>query len=155
MEIEKKFLLEQIPFPLAGFPCSRMRQCYISTDPVIRLRQCDDAYVLTVKGRSHDPMVRQEFELPLTERQFAALLAKNETNIVAKTRYYIPLAGGLTAELDVYEDALAGLLTVEVEFASVATARNFVPPDWFGPDVTADGAYHNSALARYGLPTRG
>ena len=36
---------------------------------------------------------------------------------------------------------------VEVEFDDEESARSFVPPAWFGKDVTFDGRYHNSYLS--------
>ena len=51
---------------------------------------------------------------------------------MVKTRYLVPLDGGLTAEVDDYEGALAGLLTAEVEFADEATAHAFDAPAWLG-----------------------
>jgi CYTH domain-containing protein len=42
------------------------------------------------------------------------------------------------------------LLTVEFEDRENASA--FVPPAWFGPEVTQDAAYDRGALARAGVP---
>ena len=47
---------------------------------------------------------------------------------MVKTRYLVPLGGGLTAEVDVYEGELDGLLTAEVEFADEAAAHAFDRP---------------------------
>jgi len=38
-------------------------------------------------------------------------------------------------------------MTVEVEFDSEPDARLFVPPSWFGQEVTGDPRYQNAALA--------
>ena len=56
-------------------------------------------------------------------------------------------------ELDVYEGALAGLVTLEVEFASEDAARAWTPPPWAGRDVTGDKAYANQTLAVRGALT--
>ena len=40
------------------------------------------------------------------------------------------------------------MLLVEVEFESVEQANSFVPPEWFGDDVTNDKRYHNSYLSK-------
>ena len=37
----------------------------------------------------------------------------------------------------------------EVEFASIEEANAFLPPDWFGHDVTMDRRYHNVNMALY------
>ena len=80
MEIERKFLLEQLPRDLNSIESHRITQAYISDDPVIRLRQMDDQYILTVKGRGF--LTREEFELPLSEEAFARLLTKTEGRVI-------------------------------------------------------------------------
>jgi len=151
MEIERKFLVAQIPDLSTNCRALTIRQGYVSTSPVIRLRQQDEDYILTVKGAG--TLAKEEFELPLTPEQFHTLWQKTEGFTITKTRYVIPLADGLYAELDEYHDMLEGFLTVEVEFPSVETAHAFVPPDWFGMDVTENRRYSNASLSRYGRPT--
>ena len=41
---------------------------------------------------------------------------------------------------------------LSVEFAVGEDADGFVPPAWFGPEVTQNPAYHRASLARAGLP---
>jgi CYTH domain-containing protein len=65
---------------------------------------------------------------------------------VIKRRYRIPIASGLTAELDVYKGVRAGLQVVEVEFSSESQASAFTPPPWFGQEVTHDARYTNAEL---------
>ena len=60
----------------------------------------------------------------------------------------IPLTDVLTIELDVFEDKLAPLILAEVEFSDETEANSFVPPSWFGEDVTFSGKYHNSFLSQ-------
>lgn len=150
MEIERKFLTKQVPFALETYPKTEISQCYISTDPTIRLRQSGQNYILTVKGSG--AMAKEEFELPISQEAYIRLLAKAETPAVEKIRYFIPLEHGLTAEVDVYGGKLSGLMTTEVEFESLAQAQAFVPPEWFGEDVTMDHRYKNTSLSMYGIP---
>ena len=70
-EIERKFLIKNLPENLENFTHYEIRQGYISTDPTIRLRQQDDNYILTVK--SAGLMKKEEYELDLTEDQFNRL----------------------------------------------------------------------------------
>ena len=148
MEIERKFLPSALPPEVLSSPSKRLSQCYISTSPTIRIRQSDEDYILTVKGKGL--VAREEWELPLTKEEYLHLLPKAETAAVEKRRYFYPLPDGLTAEVDVYEGVLAGLMTVEVEFSSSEEAQRFLPPAWFGPDITSDVRYTNSALAKAG-----
>lgn len=54
----------------------------------------------------------------------------------------------LIAEIDVFHGRLDGLILIEVEFPDEETALHFIPPTWFGREVTFDKAYHNSNLSR-------
>lgn len=149
MEIERKFMLNQIP-DITSYPSEKIIQAYISTDPVIRIRQMGTIYYLTVKSHGH--LVREEFELPITKEQFLALWPKIEFDPIEKTRYFIPIEDGFTAELDIYEGHLNGLMTVEVEFNTKEEASHFQAPEWFGKDITHDSRYKNNLLSMYGLP---
>ncbi len=151
MEIERKFLTKEIPFALSAYPMHTIEQCYISTSPTIRIRAYDDTYILTVKGRGD--IARAEFELAITRQEYIHLLQKAETPMVCKKRYVVPIGDGLKAEIDIYEGKLSGLITTEVEFASVAQAERFVPPDWFGKDVSQDHRYKNTSLSKHGIPS--
>jgi len=146
IEIERKFLPESIPFELSGFEKFEITQAYVSVKPVIRIRRSNGEFILTVKGRG-DGISSPEYEMPLDAEEFANLRGKTEGRPIEKTRYKIPLDCGLTAELDVYHGRLSGLLTVEVEFESAEAAGAFIPPAWFGRDVSLDARYKNSSLA--------
>jgi len=113
------------------------------------VRRKDAETLLTVK--SGLGLVRGEEEFAIDGELFARLWAMTEGRRVVKTRYLVPL-GELTVELDVYDGALAGLLTAEVEFADEAAARAFEAPPWLGRDVTGDARYANRTLAVDGLP---
>lgn len=146
MEIERKFLIRELPGDLNNYEKKKIAQGYLNTDPVVRIRRSNDEYYLTYKGKGM--MVREEYNLPLNEEAFAHMVKKIEGILIQKTRYLIPLEDNLTAELDIFEGALAPLRLVEVEFNSVEAAESFTPPDWFGEDVTSSGKYHNSNLSK-------
>ena len=149
MEIERKFLVRELPPGLESFPHLSLEQAYLCVSPVIRIRREGEAYVLTYKGSGM--LAREEYNLPLTEEAYHHLLPKADGNLIAKTRYRIPLGAGyegLTAELDVFKGKFSGLILVEVEFPDLETAESFLPPDWFGEDVTYSEQYHNSWLSR-------
>lgn len=150
MEIERKFLTKNIPFDITAYPYKQISQAYISFSPTIRIRQSDDAYILTVKGKGH--LAREEFELPLTKADYDRLFLKTEGTPVVKKRYLVPVEGGYTAEVDLYEGELTGLMTTEVEFPSMEAAEGFAAPDWFGKDVSEEKAYKNTSLSLYGMP---
>lgn len=147
MEIERKYLIKQLPGNLDTFPCRIMEQGYLNTAPVIRIRKDNEHYELTYKSKGL--MVREEYNLPLTREAYEHLLPKIDGRLIKKRRYMIPLTDGLTVELDVFEGELAPLVLAEVEFPDESQALSFTPPDWFGEDVTFSGKYHNSYLSQY------
>jgi adenylate cyclase len=153
LEIERKFVVSSLPAGLDLHPFERIQQGYlaIADDGVeVRVRRRGTLRVLTVK--SGPAKIRVEEELPLDERRFEALWRLTAERRLSKTRYRVPL-GTLVAEVDVYDDALAGLVTVEVEFPTAAASTGFTPPAWFGREVTDDARYANQSLARFGLPS--
>ncbi|WP_456068415.1 CYTH domain-containing protein [Eshraghiella crossota] len=146
MEIERKFLIKKLPDNLTSYKARKIEQAYLCTDPVVRVRRDNDVYYLTYKSKGM--IVREEYNLPLTKEAYRHLLAKADGNIITKTRYEIPEKDNLTIELDVFEGKFDGLLLAEVEFASEEEALGYVPPEWFGEDVSNSTKYHNSTLSR-------
>ena len=145
MEIERKFIPLDLPKDLNQLKHHKIEQAYLNTSPVVRIRKQDDSYYLTYKGGGM--MAREEYNLPLNEKSYYHLLEKADGNIITKTRFLIPLENNLTAELDIFEGKFAGMVLIEVEFESIEQAKNFIPPKWFGADVTNDRRYHNSYLS--------
>lgn len=155
-EIERKFVLSNVPAPeLLGEPVS-MRQGYLAQDGevAVRVRVADRVATLTVKAGSG--LERVELDVPIDPGAADALWPSTAGRRVVKRRYRVALddsgAPGLVAEVDVYADHLDGLCTVEVEFASTDDAERFTPPAWFGREVTGDPAWSNASLASDGAP---
>jgi CYTH domain-containing protein len=149
MEIERKYLVRELPADLDSHPHVEIEQGYLCTSPTLRIRRMGDAYILTVKEKQRNAssaIVNREEEFALTADKYNLLKAKCDGFLVSKTRYRIPV-GEYTAELDIFHGNHDGLLLVEVEFPSAETADRFTPPSWFGPDVSADPRYRNSYLA--------
>lgn len=146
MEIERKYLVKHVPEDLESYEQKRISQGYICTNPVVRIRRSNEEYYLTYKSRGL--MAREEHEMPLTAEAFEHMLPKIDGILIDKIRYMIPLDEKHVAELDIFQGILAPLRLVEVEFESIEEANAFVPPEWFGDDVTNSGEYHNSNLSK-------
>ena len=147
-EIERKFLVRELPQNLAAFPHAEIAQGYLAIAPggvQVRLRQAGDRHTLTYKRNVG--AARIEREIALTEEQFAVLWPATGGMRLTKTRYDIPL-GDLVVEIDVYRERHEGIIVAEVEFPDERAAREFVVPDWLGADVTHDDRYSNQLLAR-------
>lgn len=156
MEIERKYLVRELPSNLDGYPHVEIEQSYLCTSPTVRIRRMGDVYILTVKEKvlsgqwsvaSGGPIVNREEEFTLSVDAYERLKVKCEGHPVLKTRYKIPLEGGLMAELDIFHGSHEGLRLVEVEFPDTAASNTFIPPAWFGEDVSSDRHYRNSWLA--------
>lgn len=149
IEIEKTFLVKQIPKNLSSYKSFKIKQGYLSsTHPALRIRQKGDQFELTKKIplKSSDFSTVEEINIPLTKNEFNKLWPLTEKKL-QKTRYLIPLLNNLTAELDVFEQELTGLFWVEVEFHSIEEMNHFQKPDWFDKDITQEDFSANSFLA--------
>lgn len=154
MEIEKKYEIRYFPQNLEEFEKKQIEQGYLCEKPVVRIRKSNEDYILTYKSKfglgsdmGTKAKVCNEVEVPLDEAGYLHLKEKIDGHLIEKVRYLIPLTGNLTAEVDVFKGYLEGLYFAEVEFESEEEAERFVPPEWFGKDVTFDKRYTNKNLA--------
>ncbi|MBU0487076.1 MAG: CYTH domain-containing protein [Bacteroidetes bacterium] len=152
IEIERKWLIEKLPEGLVLPPANVIRQSYLAIDPagtVVRVRQKNDKYFLTMKGAGL--LSRHEAEMELQKADFEQFMTLSNGRDVEKNRYCLPF-GEYTIELDIFSGKLSGLMLAEVEFKDIATAKQFSPPVWFGKEVTTFPEYTNAAMAVRGLP---
>lgn len=150
-EIERKFLIDHLPAALKKIDAMEIIQGYlhISEQSEVRIRLKENQYFLTIK--SGIGLERNEVEIELTSAQFEKLWPSTAGQRVRKRRYLLPWRD-LKLEIDVYDEALQGLNTVEVEFDSVESSQRFSPLSWFGKEVTSDESYKNKNLAKFGIP---
>ncbi len=150
-EIERKFCVRKMP-DLTACKGVEISQGYLSVGEdgtEIRLRRKGEQFYQTVKqGKG---VQRTEVEVELSRAQFDSLWPLTEGRRVEKVRYEMD-EGIWTIELDVYRGHLQGLVVVEVEFETVDESSRFVPPLWFGREVTDDDRYKNAVLAHRGTP---
>lgn len=150
MEIERKYLLSELPPREILGPSVPIRQGYIDAgDPEIRVRQKGSEFFLTIKSGAG--VRRQECEVRIPAATFERLWPLTEGARVEKTRYTVP-HGDVRWEIDEFRDALAGLYLAEVELASESEA--VTPPAFLSiaRDVTEDPRYKNKSLATRGSP---
>ena len=146
-EIERKFLIRQLPAGLKRARSFAIAQGYLATEP-------DDRHVrVRRKGRSASltfklvrGSTREEREIKLSAKQFTALWPATAGRRLRKRRYAIPWKN-VIIEVDVYRGKNKGLIVAEVEFPNQAACQRFEPPNWFGREVTGDRRYSNITLA--------
>jgi CYTH domain-containing protein len=151
-EIERKFVLDAPPQGLDEHPSEPISQGYLALDGdvEVRVRRRGQQAFLTVKAGGGRSRVEQELELE--QARFEALWPLTEGRRIVKRRYVLPAPDALEFEVDVYEDALAGLVVAEVEFPDDAAANAFASPEWLGREVTDDPRWKNQSLALHGRP---
>jgi CYTH domain-containing protein len=149
LEIEKTFLVKNIPVNLSSYKSFKIKQGYLSSShPALRIRQRGDKFELTKKIplRENDWSSTEEINIPLTQSEFDKLWPLTE-KYLEKTRYLISIENNLIAELDIFEGELTGLAFVEVEFPSETEMNSFKQPNWFGQDITQKDFAANVFLA--------
>jgi adenylate cyclase len=160
MEIERKFLLNKDTIPdLSSFRKYIIEQGYLSMDPEIRIRKAKEAETETcfLTTKSEGELVRDEFEVKIDVDLYNRLSGCIISQLIIKERYYSNLAGivpckeknfnNLKLEIDVYRGRQVGLVVAEIEFEDEITAKSFIPPVWFGEEVTFNKMYRNKNLA--------
>jgi adenylate cyclase len=148
LEMERKFLPQNLPGNLKNLPHQEIAQGYlvIGIDRShVRLRRKGRVYSLTFKRGP--ARAREEREIRLQRAQFEILWPPTAGFRLTKTRYDIRWKNSLI-ELDVYHGSNEGLVVAEVEFADVKSYRSFRPPAWLGKEVTGVRHYSNVKLAR-------
>ncbi|MEV0195758.1 CYTH domain-containing protein [Nonomuraea sp. NPDC050691] len=151
LEIERKFKVAddwQVPDDARGV---QVRQAYLSppgADAEFRIRAKGDRRLMTVKAfeAAANTMVRREVEFEIEEEPFAQLWTLAQGECLSKYRWSVPIEG-YVASVDVYDGVLSGLRVVEVEFDSVEEANRFIPPPWFGEEITGHPTWGNRRLA--------
>jgi len=154
IEIERKYLLRDVPDFPDGMQVIRIEQGYLRTDEndshVGRVRRStfDDGRVVckhTVKRGFG--LVREETERELTDEQFADFWPHTEGRRLTKTRHVLTI-GEVVWMIDVFDQM--DLVIAEAEVPTVDTPSP--APDWLEPlivrEVTEDLAYTNANLAR-------
>jgi len=150
MEIEKKYRLRELPLDLENGE-SILQGYIVAEKDEARLRRKGGQCFLTCKNDG--TLSREEWEVEIPEWVFDILWQKTEGRRIEKFRYSKKMPFGLTLEVDIYLNHLKGLITLEVEFPSEASANSFTLPEGIqGEDVTCDKRYKNKNLALYGLP---
>ena len=155
-EIERKFVIDNLPedLDLSKYPSEKIYQGYLANTPEVsvRIRRKGNKYFWTIKRPpTRHAAERDELETEITQNQFNTMWPGTESRRLEKTRYRIA-AGEQVIELDLFEGSNSGHMLAEVEFISTTVADKFIPPDWFGAEVTKDKRYTNASIAEVGFP---
>ena len=140
-ELEITCLVKKLPKDWEKHPVLLIKQGYFSKKGAspLRIRQKGNYFSLTKKIplKAGDFSQFEEKTIEITKEEFDRLWPSVVASL-EKKRVLYKLDGGLTAEIDIFEGPLKGLVLVEVEFSSEEEKTSFKLPEWFGCDVTQE-----------------
>jgi len=148
LETERKWLVK-LPAELSEYEYHNVEQAYLAPEKGFqgRIRRWDDRYIYTEKARTGSSMTRIENERDITREEYERLKKHTILNTVKKRRYIIPY-GGLTFELDVFENTVeSGYAIMEAELTDETIAVKLPPFTEVIKEVTDDEYYTNRNFA--------
>jgi CYTH domain-containing protein len=157
LERELTFLVTELPADLGKFPSKIIEDNFVpraAKHPIIRIRRRGDNLMITKKYPTdsadndceHGDSSRQvEHTISLTRAEYDALNVYDGKKF--KKRRFAYKIDGYTAELDVFLDALVGLVKIDFEFDSEDAMSKFRKPAICGPNITQDEALAGGMLA--------
>ncbi|MFB9273711.1 CYTH domain-containing protein [Cohnella cellulosilytica] len=155
LEIERKFLLAEFPDSLVregaivSVKEQRIEQTYLAIDDTqeLRVRKIKDLasgeLEFTHTFKNGNGLVREEIEYSISESLYEQLMKASGAIPLTKVRTTAEW-GGMTVEIDTYDQL--ELRVLEIEFDSEEAATRFQAPDWFGPDISSTKQYSNKTV---------
>ena len=159
MEIERKWLIDGFPAGLPLLKEARVRQGYISTAPVVRIRESVNAdgcrCVLCFKGEG--TLAREEVETDISAELFRRLTAFTGQDLVTKDYRVYALPGGERLEVSQVaagrpEACFYEGVGLPAGVPSVEAVRSFVRPRFVGDVKSESGDF---SMSVYWHATRG
>lgn len=150
-EIERKFLIKQLPEDISKYPSKKITQWYFKDQntKTVRIRKVSmkgkTEYFQTIKKWHW--LIRKEDEISLRKKDFDTIRKKVGNRYLNKTRYVIPYKWK-KIEVDLYGWKLKWLITADVEFKTPLESRRFIVPKWFDKEVTEERKFTNASLAK-------
>ena len=150
IEREKKYLAKYIPEGLSNCRSKEITDVYIPVSeehPILRIRKNGKTHEITkktpVSGTDSSEQIEQT--VPLTAEEFASLSTVSG-KCLEKQRYYYDYQGR-TAEVDIFQGDLSGLVIVDFEFDTSDEKDKFEIPDFCLVDVTQEKAFAGGILS--------
>jgi CYTH domain-containing protein len=141
IELERTFLAKRLPEGLEDCKSKETLDVYIPKDsvhPCLRIRKQGDRCEITKKEpvKEGDASQQVETTISLTPAEFESF-DKLEGKRLRKIRHYLPCAGR-TAEVDVFQDKLKGLVVIDFELEDIEEMKAFKMPDFCLADITQE-----------------
>jgi len=141
IELERTYLAKYLPKGLSNCDSKEIIDIYIpksSIHPTLRIRKNGSKYEITKKEpvKGNDSSHQREQTIILTESEFKEL-AQLDGKKTYKIRYCYDY-NGRTAEIDVFQGTLKGLIIVDFEFKEIGEKDSFEMPDFCLIDITQE-----------------
>lgn len=136
IERERVFLVKALPNNISNYqptPISVGDFFDSNSSDALKIRQKGDNYHL-IKKETNTAHERIEHVINIKPGEFEVLM-KCTVQSHRKNRYLYPYDKYM-CEIDYYLDRLDGYVRVEVEFDNDEDMFSFIPPTWFGPEIT-------------------
>lgn len=157
MEIERKYLLQHYPAALIEQGTlvvekeQLIEQTYLALDgdQELRVRKIIDTETgetaFTHTFKKGWGLAREEVEYAISEGLYEQVVKAHGAIPLTKRRVTARWEDRIV-EIDNYNQI--ELLVLEVEFPSLEAAEQFVPPAWFGQDISTEKQYSNKKVWR-------
>lgn len=142
IELENRYLARKLPEGLKNCKSKEIIDIYFPKSdphPKLRIRKDGDKYEATKKEPIRGDAKSFGFEeqtIILTENEFKDLL-QIDGRKVHKIRYYYDHKGR-TAQIDVFQGPLKGLVIVDFEFETMEEKNSFEIPDFCLANITGE-----------------
>ncbi len=142
IELERTFLAKNLLLGLEKCHYKEIIDIYLPTNvphPKLRIRKNGDKHEITKKipADGGDLSRMHEETTTITKEEFDELNSSLTGKRTHKLRYYYPYKD-LIAEVDVFQDALKGLVVIDFEFKSEEEKNSFQMPDFCLAEVTSE-----------------
>lgn len=138
-KLTRTFLVKELP-AIEGCTIETWITGYISFLPLVYIEKQGEDYLFLAEVSGNKNRVR------LTEQIFYQNISQLASNAIVKKRVFMPSHSTEAIYLNIYQEQLLGLVTVEVEFVCKEKLETFVAPDWFGEEITDDMHYRAQSL---------
>lgn len=154
LEIERKFLPESLDSVIHQGKLKirseqRIEQTYLAIDEQqeLRMRRITNLATgeveFTHTFKKGNGLSREEIEYSISEGIYEQLAKVHQAVPLTKNRITAEWEGRFI-EIDCYDQL--ELTVLEVEFDSEEEANVYVPPDWFGRDISSEKQYSNKTV---------
>ncbi|MDO8676040.1 MAG: hypothetical protein Q7K16_00030 [Candidatus Azambacteria bacterium] len=136
IERERVFLVKELPTDINKYepvPISVGDFFESNSTDALKIKQKGDNCYL-VKKETNTAHERVEHIIDIKRGEYDVLV-KCAVQFHRKNRYIYPY-GKYACEIDYYLDRLDGYVRVEVEFDNDEDMHDFMPPEWFGEEIT-------------------